>query len=164
MKVRVTQMSSDTQINKNNDFKEAFLISLNSGYEADLVKGSLQSAGIPFYTKEHSGPAGFARYDTKYKKGDVDFYVPTELLIKAKAALPPVTGAEELQKELSENETLAEDAPETDKTGQETEKEPPKLMSHGMRILFVILFIAVCCGVVFGVDTLMNYLRSLMGY
>lgn len=157
-------MSSDTQTNKVNNSKEAFLISLDSGYEADLVKGSLQSAEIPFYTKEHSGPAGFARYDTKYKRGDIDFYVPAELLQKAKAALPPVTGAEELQKELDEKETEAQDNTETEITGQNEQSEQQKPMSNGMRILFVLIFIAVCCGVIFGVDSLMNYLRSLMGY
>lgn len=162
MKVRVTQMSSDTQTNKSNDSKEAFLISLNSGYEADLVRGSLQSANIPFYTKEHSGPAGFARYDTQYNKGDVDFFVPAELLDKAKEALPPVTGAQDLQEELSEKEPSQEDTQEN--IPEPEKKEQPEPMSHGMRILWVILFIAVMCGVIFGIDTLMNYLRSLMGY
>lgn len=140
--------------------KEAFLISVREGYEADMVEGCLRSAGIPFYKKGHGGPAGFARFDTKYESAGVDFYVPSQLLDKAIEALPPVEGAEELQKSLAEKEesSAASDKPQSKDRPPEPEENPVK------RAVGIILFLIVMALVVFGVDAVMDFLRGLMGY
>lgn len=143
------------------DYKEEFLISVREGYEADMVEGSLRTAGIPFYKKGHSGlGGGITRYDTKYESAGVDFYVPHELLDKAIEVLPPVEGAEELQKALAEKESFgtADKAPEKSGNAPSYEESPAK------RTLAIILFLILMAAVIFGVDSIMNYIREMLGY
>jgi hypothetical protein len=137
---------------------EALLISANVGYEADLVEGSLRSAGIPYLKKGHGGPAGFFRFDTKYKSRGADFYVPAELLDRARAALPPVEGVQEIQEELAAREELKEQdsLPPTPVT-------PEKPGNPLMRALGILVFLLLIALVVFGVDGVMNVIRALLG-
>lgn len=139
--------------------KEEFLISVRDGYEADMVEGCLRSAEIPFLKKGH-GPAGFARYDTKYESAGVDFYVPSKILNKAIAALPPVEGAEELQKALSEKENDGS----TDKQTSQESQQAPSDENPIKRTLTVILLLAIMAAIIFGVDAVMNLIRGMMGY
>lgn len=151
--------------NSPKDKNEKLLISVNRGYEADMVKGCLRTENIPFYTKEHSGPAGFARFDNKYDKGDIEFYVPEDMLDKAKAVLPPVTGAEEIQKELADKESAAEDVNEDIKKAENKETGEEKAPeSKSKRILFTLLFLILIVIVIFGVDAVMNWVRAAMGW
>lgn len=136
--------------------KEELLVSVNEGYEADMVEGSLKSAGIPFVRKGHSGPAGFSRYDTKYESCGADFYVPSNLLERAKSQIPPLDGIEQTAVPL-------QDEPE-----QKTEKikqvnpEPSRL--NAKQILIIVLFFIVMAAAVFGVDSIMDFFRSKLGY
>jgi hypothetical protein len=150
--------------NSHNDKKERLLISLNRGYEADLVKGSLESANIPFYTKEHSGPAGFSRFDTQYDKGDIEFYVHEEMLDKAKAVLPPVTGVDKIQKELAEKESAADDALKENGDSEKKSDEKDTPAAKRKSTIFAVVFVVLAIAVIFGVDAIMNYLRAVMGW
>lgn len=137
---------------------EALLISANPGYEADMVEGSLRSADIPYLKKGHGGPAGFSRFDTKYESRGTDFYVPAELLDRARAVLPPVEGAQEIQEELAARESRDEagsPAPIPD--------APEKPANPLVRAIGVILFLLLAALVVFGTDAVMNIVRALMG-
>jgi len=138
------------------DEKEAFLISVNEGFNANLVEGGLRTAGIPFIKKGHGGPAGFFRYDTKYESLGVDFYVPSELLSRAKDALPPVDGV------VTEKESGEDSSQSPGNNG----KLPDKIRaaSPAQQIIGIVLLIAAVCIVIFGVDTIMNIIRKMMGY
>jgi hypothetical protein len=141
--------------------KEAFLISVSEGFDADMVEGSLRSAKIPYVKKGHSGSGGFARYDTKYDSLGADFYVPTELLSNAVSILPPVQGAQELQDAQQGKDEQGAGA--SDSTGIEKREQPPE-SSLAKRILETVLFLLAVVAVVFAVDTVMNIIRRLMGY
>lgn len=140
------------------DDAETLLISANPGYEADLVEGSLRSAGIPYMKKSHGGPAGFVRFDTNYESRGVDYYVPQSLLDQAAAVLPPIDGAKEVQEKLAEREAKVE----TEKPAL-TQNAPEKPGSPAVRMLGVILFLVLAALVVFGVDGIMNIVRALLG-
>lgn len=140
------------------DDKEAFLVSVSEGFDTQMIEGSLRSANIPFVKKGHSGPEGFSRYDYKYECVGVDFYVPAKLLEKAKALIP------ELEGEKSENSTDVKEQTETNP------QEAPENFPEGetprrkFGIWAAIAFIIIGALVIFGVDYVMNILRSLMGY
>lgn len=152
------------------DDKEAFLISVNQGFETEMVEGNLRSAGIPYLIKSHGGPAGFSRYDTKYESRGSDFYVPAALLVRAKTSLPPVEGAQEIQDELAAQEegkgaddSSAAEASDASNSRGTLPEEPPAA-SPVKRILFIILFMVVVALVVAGVDFIMNIFRAAIGY
>lgn len=132
----------------------SFLISVNPGYETEMVEGCLRSANIPYVIKSHSGPAGFSRFDTKYESCGSDIYVPSALLYKAKKALPPEM-AEQVgilfatDEEKSTNETM----PENNASG-----------NIFKQLLATILFLLVVALVVFAIDTIMNIVRVLVGF
>lgn len=130
--------------------KEEFLISANEGYAADLIEGSLKNAGIAYHRKGHSGPMGFSRYDTKYDSLGADFYVPQELLERAKEVLPPVD-------ESGSNE-------DSQNSGSEESPENPAPLSIGKRVVSALVFIFLAVLVIFGVDFVMNIIRKLLGY
>ena len=146
--------------------KEAFLISVSEGYQAEMVEGSLRSAEIPYVRKGHGGPSGFARFDTKYKSLGADFYVPSKLLDRAKEILPPVDGAQSIQ------ETIAGDVQQDDNATQDADltdnasgaPQEPAEKSTTRRVLSVVLFLLAIAVVIFGVDAVMNIFRSYMGY
>lgn len=150
------QKSQSGKKQNQSNANEAFLISVNEGYSADLVEGGLRSAEIPFIKKGHGGPAGFFRYDTKYESLGVDFYVPRELLSRAKAALPQVDGV------VTEEE--GDDGQADSSAAGDVPTEEPKEASPFKRMLTVVLFIAAACLIIFGVDTIMNAIRRMMGY
>lgn len=133
------------------DVKEELLISANEGYAADLIEGSLKNSGIPYHRKSHGGPAGFSRYDYKYESLGADFFVPQNLLERAKEVLPPVdepgSGKE------PENNGVESESPEN-----------PAPVSAGKRVVSAVIFILLAALVIFGVDFVMNIIRKLMGY
>lgn len=157
---------------------EKLLISVNRGYEADLIKGSLENEKIPFYTKEHSGPAGFPRFDDKYESADIDFFVPEEMLEKAKMALPPIDSTKEIRQSVEEETAATEensnssDDKETENSSVEktTNKDQETTGSDGegkaskKRTLATVLFIILAIAVIFGIDAVMNIVRKAMGW
>lgn len=149
--------------------KETLLISVNRGYEADLIKGSLKSANIPFYTKEHSGPAGFPRFDDKYENADIDFFVPEEMLTKAKMALPPIDSTKDIKETVSdetitENETAATDGNDNKGNKQTTDDSKKNEKSSKKSTVATVLFIILAIAVIFGIDAVMNIVRKAMGW
>ncbi|HEX2939245.1 MAG TPA: zinc ribbon domain-containing protein [Ruminiclostridium sp.] len=136
--------------------KEAFLVSVNTGIESEMVEGSLRSADIPFLVKGHGGPEGFVRYDTKYESSGADFYVPSKLLKKAIQSLPPDI-AEQAD---MPDENEADDSGDSNilRTGDEKTQSPVKQM---LTVVVLLILIAL---VVFGVDSIMNIVRTFMGY
>ncbi len=150
------------------DNGEAFLISVNEGFPAKMIEGSLRTANIPFVKKGHSGSEGFARFDTKYDSLGADFYVPSPLLQKAKAALPPVDGANKDGTPFEADDVSDEDSGSTDEIDDTTlsdiqggdQPETGRLK----RIYGTIFFLILMALVIFGVDFVMNIIRSLLGY
>lgn len=134
--------------------KETFLISVNRGYETDMVEGAMRSGGIPFMIKSHGGPEGFSRFDTKYESQGSDFYVPSKLLSKARSALPPEFAA---AADADGNDLQTDGA----RVAKAEEKEPESPLK---RAVTIILFLIVISLAVFGVDYIMNIVRAYMGY
>lgn len=141
------------------DDGEAFLISVDAGFDADLVEGALRSADIPFVKKGHGGPAGFARFDTKYDSLGADFYVPSRLLERARLTLPPVEGATSLKGHKPPRAFAAPEDPNSDKAVvPEPEQNPAK------RALLVLLVLVLAALAVFGTDAVMDIFRAAIGY
>lgn len=148
-----TEVCSDcgNKLIDDNEPKEKLLVSANEGFTADLIEGSLKNANIPYHRKSHSGPTGFSRYDTKYDSLGADFFVPQELLERAKEILPPIN--ESNDGEVPENSDI------------EPEKyENPAPFKVGRRIMNALIFIILAVLVIFGVDFIMNIIRALLGY
>lgn len=148
------------------DKNEKLLISLDRGYEADLIKGSLKNSNIPFYIKEHSGPVGFTRFDDNYTSGDIDIFVPEEAYEKAINALPPLEITNDLKNSVAEeaakDEVAATDSSDNSKK-EEVDPEKEKADSK-KRTLLTILFIVLAIAVIFGVDSVMGIVRKAMGW
>lgn len=151
---------------------EAFLVTVNEGFPAKMIEGSLRSAGIPFVKKGHSGSVGFTRFDTKYGSLGADFYVPSSVLEQAKSLLPIIDGVSD------ENfDGLSEDAENTSVDAADFEKAPVDMtdydykqdddlpgVSRSKRIFSTLGFLILIVIVIFGVDYVMNIIRSMLGY
>jgi len=148
--------------------EEALLVSVNEGFPAEMIEGSLRSAGIPFIKKGHCGPVGFARYDTKYDSLGADFYVPSKLLNRAKTLLPPVDGvnyddisdSDENSGNLSDSDENSGNQPDSNGISDEDLPQSGGFKRIGVTIAFLVLIILV----IFGVDYVMNIIRTLLGY
>jgi hypothetical protein len=152
-----------TQTDDNPD-TEAFLISTDEGFDADMVEGSLRSAGIQYVIKRHGGPAGFLRYGTKSNSRGVDFYVSSLFLAKAKAELPPVEGAKEIQEALAEQEGSEADDNATPSGASGSNPQETKVTNPFIKFITVLLFLAAIALVVFGTDAVMDIIKALMGH
>jgi hypothetical protein len=137
---------------------EALLVSVNEGFPAEMIEGSLRSAGIPFIKKGHCGPVGFARYDSKYDSLGADFYVPSKLLKRAKELLPPLDGV--IYDDISDSD---EDSGELPDSNQIPDEEPSE-SGGAKRIAVTIGFLVLIVLVIFGVDYVMNLIRAMLGY
>lgn len=161
---------------------EAFLVSIEEGFIAQMIEGSLCSAGIPYVIKRsHIGAVGFIRFDGKDSGTSKDFYVPAKLLERAKALLPVMEGASgpKADEDASANGTDADksDFPDHEFGNLTNDGRPsehtgegdnfPEEGQEGRRhtgAAGAILFIVLAALVIFGVDYVMNLVRSALGY
>jgi hypothetical protein len=157
---------------------EAFLVTVNEGFPAKMIEGSLRSAGIPFIKKGHSGSVGFTRFDTKYGSLGADFYVPPSELERAKSLLPIIDGvSDEITDGLSEDAENINEVENTSGDVADFEKTPVDLtdynykqdddlprLSRSKRIFSTLGFLLLIVIVIFGVDYVMNIIRSMLGY
>jgi hypothetical protein len=117
---RLVKNLPKNEIRENINGSEVFLVSASDGIERAMIEGSLRTAHIPYFIKNKE-TGSYMRVLMGYSVFGVDFYVPSNLLLKAKEILDT-----NLQLQLEDTNTDEYAADDESELEHEVFEQPPE--------------------------------------